>query len=203
MPVLMRAPFLGSAVLVSIALVLTAGCKAPIPNRAEEEADAAWNASEWRDDYGHVWRVRMNSRRLSAVETVPDSGLTVRGTVAAGVLNFTLTDKGGTEIGKGEAKVADASHGLFHVFDASGKETSHGLWHFDHAPGGAAPPQAPVAGLLPPVTASSPGQSPVLTAPAPVTPAPDLTASPMPDPTPAPTSATPAKPGDPFDLRPR
>jgi hypothetical protein len=204
MPVLMRAPSFGSAVLAGLALVVAAGCKAPIPNRAEEEADAAWNASEWRDDYGAVWRVRMNSRRLSAVETTPDSGVTLRGSVAAGVLTFTVTDKGGVEIGKGEAKAADASHGLFHMFDTSGKETSHGLWHFDHAPGAAGAAQAPVPVALPSIAASPSGPAPALTAPAPVTPASDLTASPIPDPSPTSSQppATPAKPGDPLDLRP-
>jgi len=199
-PVLMRAPLF----VAGLALAFAAGCKAPIPNRAEEEADAAWNASEWHDDYGHVWRVRMNSRRLSAVETTPDSGMTLRGSVDAGVLTFTVKDKGGADIAKGEAKAADASHGLFHMFDMSGKETAHGLWHFDHPPGAAAPAPASTPVAPPSVTAAPIGPSPALTAPAPVSPTPDLTSSPIPDPTPAPSQppATPAKPGDPLDLRP-
>lgn len=204
MPVLMRAPLRLATSLAGLALVLVAGCKAPIPNRAEEEADAAWNASEWRDDYGAAWRVRTNSRRVSAVETTPDSGMTLRGVVAAGVLTFTIVDKGGVEVGKGEAKIADASHGLFHMFDTGGKETSHGLWHFDHAPGGMAPAQSPTPVTLPSISASPAGPSPALTVPAPVTPTPLATASPGPDPaiTPAQPPATPAKPGDPLDLRP-
>ena len=206
MPVLMRASLPACAVLAGLALALAAGCKAPIPNRAEEEADAAWNASEWRDDYGHVWSVRMNSRRVSAVERTPDSGMTLRGSVDAGVLTFTLKDKGGADVGKGEAKAADASHGLFHMFDTSGKETSHGLWHFDHAPAGAGSMPASVPVVLPSIAASRSGPAPALTAPAPVVPAPDLAVSPAPDPAPtlAPSQppATSAKPGDPLDLRP-
>lgn len=189
------------------ALAVLAGCKAPIPDRERLEEDAAWSASEWRDDQGDVWRVRINSRRISATEVQPDSGRALRGAIASGALTFSMLDRGGQEIGKGQATIADAHHALFYMQDMAGKEIAHGLWHFDHAPNASVGASAVVATPAPAIAPSTPAPS-VAPSSSPE-PSPSMVETPTPPgETPSPeassTSAppTPGKPGDPLDLRP-
>lgn len=195
---------IAAPVLLGLALLAgAAGCKAPIPGREGLEADAAWTAGEWRDDRGGVWQVRINSRRLSAVgKATVNDGAAIRGQIADGVLNFTLTNKEGAELGHGEARVVDGQDALYRLTGENGTPDDHGLWHFNHSPSGAIVAVAPSATASPGMETSPPSLVPTY-GPATPTAAPTAqTSSPAADPvSPVPTPTS-TRPGDPLDLRP-